>query len=154
MSLSVVMSFHGLQEPQTSDFTVKALLTLNSLNRRNFQTKIDMEIKIRFYAKLCTQNKIFASKMQHLQQQKTSVFAPLILKRWIILLGYEKQFLRGTKLFFLNKILDEVTDQRLKEKSTDIWKWWITWPVWKSPGKTCYLSVYLCFVHKDFWMGY
>ena len=33
---------------------------------------------------LCTQNKILASKMQHLQQQKTSVFAPLILKRWII----------------------------------------------------------------------
>ena len=68
---------------QTSDFTVKALTTLNSLNRRNFQTKIDMKVKIRFYAKLCTQNKILASKMQHLKQQKTSVFAPLILKRWI-----------------------------------------------------------------------
>ena len=58
---------------QTSDFTVKALTTLNSLNRRNFQTKIDMKVKIRFYAKLCTQNKILASKMQHLKQQKTSV---------------------------------------------------------------------------------
>ena len=42
-----------------------------------------MRVKIGFYAKLCMQNKILASKMQQLKQQKTSAFAPLILKRWI-----------------------------------------------------------------------
>ena len=68
---------------QTSDFMVKALMIFNSLYHRNFQTKTDMKGKIYFYAKLCTQNKISASKMQNLKQQKTSVFAPLILKRWI-----------------------------------------------------------------------
>ena len=65
------------------DFTVKALMISNSLYHRNFQTKTDMKVKICFYAKLCTQNKILASKMRNLKQQKTSVFAPLILKRWI-----------------------------------------------------------------------
>ena len=39
--------------------------------------KIDMKVKIRFYSKLCTQNKILASKMQYLKQQKTSGFEPL-----------------------------------------------------------------------------
>ena len=66
------------------DFTVKALMISNSLYHRNFQTKTDMKAKICFHAKLCTQNKILASKMRNLKQQKTSVFAPLILKRWII----------------------------------------------------------------------
>ena len=65
---------------QTSDLTVKALMISNSLYHRNFQTKIDMKVKICFYAKLCTQNKILASKMRNLKQQKTSIFAPLILK--------------------------------------------------------------------------
>ena len=64
---------------QTSDFTVKALMSSNSLYHRNFQTKTDMKVKICLYAKLCTQNKILASKMRNLKQQKTSVFAPLIL---------------------------------------------------------------------------
>ena len=68
---------------QTSDFMVKALMMSNSLYHRNFQTKTDMKVKICFYAKLCTQNKILASKTRNLKQQKTSVFAPLILKRWI-----------------------------------------------------------------------
>ena len=44
-----------------------------------------MKVKIRFYPKLCTQNKILASKMQYLKQQKTSGFALLILKRWIVI---------------------------------------------------------------------
>ena len=69
---------------QTSDFTVKALMMSNSLYHRNFQTKTDMKVKICFYAKLCTQNKFLASKMRNLKQQKTSAFAPLILKRWIM----------------------------------------------------------------------
>ena len=68
---------------QTSDFTVKALMTLNSSNHRNFQTKIDMTVKICFHTTLYMQNKVLASKMQHLKQQKTSVFAPLIFRRWI-----------------------------------------------------------------------
>ena len=66
------------------DFTVKALMISNSLYHRNFQTKTDMKVKIYFHAKLCMQNKILASKMRNLKQQKTSVFAPLILKRWIV----------------------------------------------------------------------
>ena len=67
-----------------SDFTVKkTLMSYNSLHHRNSQIKTDMNVKIGSYTKLCTQNKILASKMQHLKQQKTSVFAPLILKRWI-----------------------------------------------------------------------
>ena len=65
------------------DLTVKALMISNSLYHRNFQTKTDMKVKICFHAKICTQNKILASKMRNLKQQKTSVFAPLILKRWI-----------------------------------------------------------------------
>ena len=48
---------------QTSDFTVKALVISNSLYHRNFQTMTDMRVKICFYAKLCTQSKILASKM-------------------------------------------------------------------------------------------
>ena len=42
-----------------------------------------MRVKICFNAKLCTQNKILASKMQQIEQQKTSAFVPLTLKRWI-----------------------------------------------------------------------
>ena len=51
------------------DFTVKALMICNSLNHHNFQMKTDMNVKIGSCAKLCTQNKILASKMQHLKQQ-------------------------------------------------------------------------------------
>ena len=65
------------------DFTVKALMISNSLYHRNFQMKTDMKVKVCFYAKICTPNKILASKMRNLKQQKTSVFAPLTLKRWI-----------------------------------------------------------------------
>ena len=54
---------------QTSDFTVKALMSSNSLYHCNFQTKTDMKVKICLYAKLCTQNKILASKMRNLKQQ-------------------------------------------------------------------------------------
>ena len=68
---------------QTFDFTVKALMISNSLNHRYFQMKTDMNVKIGSYTKLCMQNKILAPKMQNIKQQKTSVFAPLILKRWI-----------------------------------------------------------------------
>ena len=68
---------------QTFDFTVKALMISNSLDHRNFQMKTDMNVKIGSYSKLCMQNKILASKLQNVKQQKTSVFAPLILKRWI-----------------------------------------------------------------------
>ena len=49
---------------QTSDFTVKALMISNSLYDRNFQKKTDIKVKICFYAKLCTQNKILASKCE------------------------------------------------------------------------------------------
>ena len=69
---------------QTFDFTVKALMISNSLNHRYFQLKTDMNVKIGSYTKLCMQNKILASRMQNIKQQKTSVFAPLILKRWIV----------------------------------------------------------------------
>ena len=62
----------------------KALMISNSLNHRYFQMKTDMNVKISSYTKLCMQNKILASKMQNIKQQKTSIFAPLILKRWII----------------------------------------------------------------------
>ena len=55
----------------------------NSLHHRYFQMKTDMNVKIGSYTNLCMQNKILASKMRNLKQQKTSVFAPLILKRWI-----------------------------------------------------------------------
>ena len=68
---------------QTFDFTVKALMISNSLHHRYFQMKTDMNVKIGSYTKLCMQNKILASKMRNLKEQKTSVFAPLILKRWI-----------------------------------------------------------------------
>ena len=33
-----------------------------------------------------------------------------------------EQFLWGYKTIFLEKVLDEATDERLKEKLTDIWK--------------------------------
>ena len=69
---------------QTFDFMVKALMISNSFYHRYFQMKTEMNVKIGSYTKLCMQNKILASKMQNIKQQKTSVFAPLVLKRWII----------------------------------------------------------------------
>ena len=54
--------------------SLKALMISNSSYHRNFQTKTDMRVKICFYAKLCTQNRILASKMQQLKQQNTSAF--------------------------------------------------------------------------------
>ena len=44
------------------DFTVKVLISSNSLNHCNFQTKADMNVKIGSFAKLCTQNKNLATK--------------------------------------------------------------------------------------------
>ena len=66
---------------QTSDFTVKALMSSNSLYHRNFQAKTDMKVKICLYAKLCTQNKILASKMRNLKQQKTADFRTSYLEK-------------------------------------------------------------------------
>ena len=57
-----------------------------------------MKVKICFYAKLCTQNKILASKMQYFKQQTTSAFAPLILKRWIVS-HKDVSFLRFSRTF-------------------------------------------------------
>ena len=56
----------GQKFVQTSDFTVKALMNSNSLNRHNFQMKTDMKVKVCCHAKVCTQNKILDSKMQNL----------------------------------------------------------------------------------------
>ena len=66
---------------QTSDFTVKALVISNSLYHRNFQTKTDMKVKVCFNAKLCTQNKILASKMRNLKQQKDFRFRTPYLEK-------------------------------------------------------------------------
>ena len=59
-----------------------------------------MNGKIGSYAKFCAQNKFLASKMRNLKQQRIAVFAPLILKRWII-----RDFLKITCCFgnFLNR---------------------------------------------------
>ena len=65
------------------DFTVKALVISDSLHHRSLQMKAEMNVKIGLYTKLSTQNKILASMMRNLKQQKASVFAPLILRRWI-----------------------------------------------------------------------
>ena len=74
------------------DFTVKALMISNFLCHHNFQMNTDMNVKkIGSYTKLCTQNNILASKMRSLMQQKTSVLAPLILKRWIEICPRELQ---------------------------------------------------------------
>ena len=51
------------------NFTAKALMISNSFYHRNFQMKTAMNAKIGSYAKLCAQNKILASEMQHLKQQ-------------------------------------------------------------------------------------
>ena len=69
---------------QSFDFTVKAVMISKSLHHRNFQIKTDMNVRIGSYTKLCMQNKVLASKMRNLKQQNTSVFAPLILKQWIV----------------------------------------------------------------------
>ena len=74
------------------NFTVKAFMISNSLYKRNFQVKTDMNGKIGSYTKFCAQNKILDSKMRNLKQLKTSVFAPLILKRWIARLFSLKLF--------------------------------------------------------------
>ena len=81
------------------NFTVKALIMSNSLYRPNFRMKADMNVKICSYHKLCTQNKMLASKFPNPKQQKTSVFASLILKRWIMSRSQAllKAFLRGPR---------------------------------------------------------
>ena len=45
--------------------------------------KTDMNVRIWLITKLCAQNENLTSKMGNLKQQKASVFAPLIWKRWI-----------------------------------------------------------------------
>ena len=65
------------------DFTVKALMVSISICLRNFQLKTDMNGKIGSHTKFCAQQKILASKMRTLKQQRTSVFASNIMKRWI-----------------------------------------------------------------------
>ena len=45
----------GQKFVETLHFAVKVLITLNSLNHRNFQTKTNMKVKVCFYAKLCAQ---------------------------------------------------------------------------------------------------
>ena len=64
---------------QISDFTVKALMNSNSLNRHNFQTKTDMNVKMLFSSKLCTKNKILDSKMQN----QDFPFSAAYLEEWI-----------------------------------------------------------------------
>ena len=49
-----------------------------------------MNVKIGLYTKLCAQNKISALKMRNLKQQKTSAFAPLLLKRRIDLASIQE----------------------------------------------------------------
>ena len=88
---------------QSFDFTVKALMISNSSYHHYFQMKTGMNVKIGSYTKLCMQNKILASKMQNLKQQKTSVFAPLILKR-LIGGGGEQSFQSQYRLAIKNQL--------------------------------------------------
>ena len=105
------------------DFTVKALMISNPLYHRNFQTKTDMKVKICFYAKICTRNNILASKMRNLKQQKTSVFAPLILKRWIIIFMFitvsvmktsKQYFLKSFQCLYITQVPSEQYDTNNK----------------------------------------
>ena len=66
---------------QTSDLTVKAFMVSNSLYHRNFQMTIDMKVKICFYAKLCTQKKILASKNAKSQTTKDFRFRTFYLEK-------------------------------------------------------------------------
>ena len=65
------------------EFTVNALTNLNSFYHYDFEIKTNINEKICLNAKVCTQNKILALKVQNLKQQNSSVLAHLILKRWI-----------------------------------------------------------------------
>ena len=65
-------STFGQKCVQTS---VKALITLNSYNRHNFELSTDMDVKVCSCTKIRMKNKILALKTQNLKQQKTSVFA-------------------------------------------------------------------------------
>ena len=56
-------------------------MTLKNSYCHNFEMKTDMKVKISPHTKVCTQNKILASKMQNIKQKKTFAFAPIILKR-------------------------------------------------------------------------
>ena len=58
-------------------------LFVQTLSSRSKAMKTDMNGKIVSYTKFCAQNRTLASEMQNLKQPKTSVFPPLILKRWI-----------------------------------------------------------------------
>ena len=57
------------------EFPVKALTISNSLYHHNFHMKTNMNAKIGSYTKLCTHNKILATKTRNLKQQQTSVFS-------------------------------------------------------------------------------
>ena len=79
-----IQSYKGFdREIRCLDKFFQKQMISNSLHHRYLQMKTDMNVKIGSYTKLCMQNKILASKMQNIKQQKASVFAPLILKRWI-----------------------------------------------------------------------
>ena len=58
----------------------------------------------------------------------------------------------GYKTILLNKILDGVINQRLKGKLHLEMMNHLT--SMKSPGTAWSLSIYLCFMHEDFWKGY
>ena len=65
------------------DFTVKALMVSHSLCHRNFQMKTDLNVKIGSCTRFYKRNKILASKIRNLKQQKISISARVISKRWI-----------------------------------------------------------------------
>ena len=63
------------------DFTVKALMSFNYLNHRNFQMKTDMNVKIGSCTTLCTQNKILATKNPKSQTTKDFRFRTSYLEK-------------------------------------------------------------------------
>ena len=56
----------GQKFVQTSEFTVKALMSLNDSYRYSLQRKTDMKVKMFFHTKLCALNKVSDSEMQNL----------------------------------------------------------------------------------------
>ena len=65
-----------------SDFKLKALMNSNFFISPYFLNEYRYEREHLFLSKLCTQNKILASKMQNLKKRKTRALVPLIMKRW------------------------------------------------------------------------
>ena len=48
-------------------FAAKAIITLNSKNRHSLEIRSGVNVKIRFFIKLCTQRKIFTNKQTNKQ---------------------------------------------------------------------------------------